>query len=167
MKSRMQLGIAGLAMVAGFALSQGQALAQVEKFELTSVLTNRTYLEPPVFEQVGPLTRLTVHVLYTQLCPDPRLEGTAEITGVWMIDMRDNPWTYVGHGKWTSALTLGGEIEGSWCVDSSGTMRSTGFITGGELDGAILHGVSVAGSPFLGWIEYEVRVLLPASVHGT
>ncbi len=164
MKKRMQIVIAGLAVVAGFALSQGQALAQAEKFEVTSLLTNRTYLEPPVFEQVGPLTRLTVHVSYLSHCPDDqRLEGTMEITGVWMIDMRNNPWTFVGHGKWTSVLTLGGEIEGSWSVDSSGTMRGTGFITGGELDGALMKSVSVAGSPFLGWIEYKVRILLPAS----
>ncbi len=163
MKSRMQTVVAGLAMVTCFAWNPSQAFAQAEKFEVTSVLTNRTYLEPPVSQQVGPLTRLTVHVLYTQLCPDPRLEGTAEITGVWMIDTRDNPWTFVGHGKWKSALSLGGEIEGTWCVDSSGTMRSTGFITGGELDEAHLNGVSVAGSPFLGWIEYKIRILLPAS----
>jgi len=164
MKSRMQIVIASLAMVACFAWNQSQALAQAEQFEVSSTITDRTYLEPPVFEQVGPLTRLTVHVSYTQLCPDdPRLEGTMEVTGVWMIDMRDNPWTFVGHGEWTSALTMGGEIEGTWCMDSSGTMRGTGFITGGELDGALMKSVSVAGSPFLGWIEYEVRILLPAS----
>ncbi len=163
MKSGMQIVVASLAMVTCFACSQSQALAQGEQFDVTSLIDNRTYLEPPVFEQVGPLTRLTVHVSYTQHCSDPRLEGMADITGVWMIDMRDNPWTFVGHGKWTAAFTMGGEIEGSWCVDSSGTMRSTGFVTGGELDGAHLNGVSVAGSPFLGWIAYELRVLLPAS----
>ncbi len=165
MKEKMQIVITSLAMVAGFAWSQSQALAQAEKFEVTSTITNRTYLEQPVVEQVGPLTRLTVHVSYTQLCPDdPRLAGTMEVTGVWMIDMRDSPWTFVGHGKWTSTLTMGGEVEGTWCVDSSGTMRGTGFITGGELDGALMKSVSVAGNPvLLGYVDYEVRVLLPAS----
>ncbi len=161
MNRRMQIVIASLVMVACFSWSQSQALAQAEQFEVTSTITNRTYLEAPVFEQVGPLTFLTVHVSYTQLCPDPRLEGTMEVTGVWVIDPRDG--TFVGHGKWTSVLTIGGEIEGTWCVDSSGTMRGTGLITGGELDGALMKSVSVAGSPFLGWIEYQVRILVPAS----
>ena len=58
---------------------------------------------------------------------------------------------------------MGGEIEGTWCVDKSGTMRAIGFVTGRELDGALLNIVSVAGNPFLGWIDYEVRILLPAS----
>ena len=161
MKSRMQIVIASLAMVTCFAGSQSQALAQAEQFEVTSLINNRTYLEPPVFEQVGPLTRLTVHVFWTMTASDPRLSGPQDITGVWMIDPRDG--TFVGHGKWTSALTMGGEIEGTWCVDKSGTMRATGFITGGDLDGAILNIVSVAGDPFLGWVDYEARVLLPAS----
>ncbi len=163
MKNTIQLVTASLAIVAGFALSQGQALAQAEKFDVTALINNRTDLEPPVYQPVGPLLRMTVHVSYQQHCPDPRLEGISEITGVWMIDMRDTPWSYVGHGKWTATLTMGGVIEGTWCVDSSGTMRSTGFISGGELDGAHLNGVSVAGSPFLGWIQYELRILLPAS----
>ncbi len=165
MKRKTQIVIAGLAMVACFAFNPSQAFAQAETFEVSSRIENRTYLEPPVSEQVGPLTRLTVHVRYTQVCPDdPRLEGTMEVSGVWMIDMRNSPWTFVGHGVWKSVLTAGGEIEGSWCVDSSGTMRGVGFITGGELDGALMKSVSVAGNPFfLGWIEYDTRILLPAS----
>ncbi len=161
MKSRMQIVIASLAMVAGFALSQGQALAQAEKFVATGELRNRVWLEPPVSEQVGPLTRLTVHVLWTMTASDPRLSGLEEVTGVHMIDPRDG--TFVGHGKYTLALTLGGEIKGTWCLDKSGTMRATGFVMGGDFDGAILNIVSVARNPFLGWIDYEVRVLLPAS----
>lgn len=163
MKNTIHLLTASLAIVAGFALSQGQALAQAEKLQVTALIDTRIDLEPPVYEPVGPLLRMTVHVTYTQHSSDPRLEGTSDITGVWMIDMRDTPWGYVGHGKWTATLTMGGVIEGSWCVDSSGTMHSTGFITGGELDGAHMNGVSVGGSPFLGWIAYEIRILLPAS----
>ncbi len=163
MKRTMQLVIASLAMIACLAWNPSPALAQAEKFDVIATITNRTYLEAPVFEQVGPLTRLTVHVAYTQLCPDPRLAGTMEVIGVWMIDMRDNPWTFVGHGQWKSVLSMGGEVEGTWCVDSSGTMRGVGFVTGGELDGAQMKSVSMAGSPFLGWLDYEVRILLPAS----
>jgi len=107
------------------------------------------------------LTRLTVHVLWTMTASDPRLSRLHEITGVHMMDPRDG--TFVGHGNWTSALTMGGEIEGTWCLDKSGTMRATGFITGGNFDGAILNIVSVAANPFLGWIDYEARLLLPAS----
>ncbi len=163
MKSRMQIVVASLAMVACFAWNPSQAFAQAEKFDVTATITNRTYLELPVVEQVGPLVRMTVHVSYKQLCPDPRLAGTMEVTGAWMIDMRDTPWTFVGHGQWKSVLTMGGEVEGTWCVDSSGTMRGVGFVTGGELDGAQMKSVSVAGSPFLGWLDYEVRIMLPAS----
>ena len=161
MKKRMQIAIAALTMVACFAWNQSRAFAQAEQFEVSSTITNRTYLEPPVFEQVGPLTRLTVHVLWTMTASDPRLSGLEEVTGVHMIDPRDG--TFVGHGKYTLALTLGGEIKGTWCLDKSGTMRATGFVTGGELDGAILNIVSVAGNPFLGWVDYVIRVLLPAS----
>ena len=161
MKSRMQIVIASLAMVACFAWNQSQALAQAEQFEVSSTITDRTYLEPPVFEQVGPLTRLTVHVVWTMTGSDPRLSGPQDITGVWMMDPRDG--TFVGHGEFTQALTMGGELEGTWCVDKSGTMRAIGFVTGGDLDGALLNFVSVAGNPFLGWVDYEARVLLPAS----
>ena len=161
MKSRMQIVIASLAMVACFAWNQSQALAQAEKFDVTGQLRDPVWLEPPVFEQVGPLTRLTVHVLWTMTASDPRLSGSQDITGVWMIDPRDG--SFVGHGQFTTPLNLGGEIKGTWCVDKSGTMRATGFVTGGELDGAILNIVSVAGNPFLGWVDYEGRVLLPAS----
>ncbi len=163
MKNRMQLVIASLAMVACFAWNQSPALAQAEKFDATAQLRNRVYVEPPVFEQVGPLTRLTVHVVWTLTASDPRVSGSEEITGVWMIDTRDNPWTFVGHGTWTSVLNQGGEAEGTWCVDKSGTMRAIAFVTGGELDGALLNIVSVAGNPFLGWIDYKVRILLPTS----
>ena len=161
MKSRMQIVIASLAMVACFAWNQSPALAQAEKSDVTGQLRNRVWLEPPVFEQVGPLTRLTVHVLWSLTASDPRLSGPQDITGVWMIDPRDG--TFVGHGTYTMALTMGGEVAGTWCVDKSGTMRTTAFVTGGELDGAILNGVSVGGNPFAGWIDYEIRVLLPAS----
>ena len=161
MKKRMQIVIGSLAMVACFAWNQSQALAQAEQFKVNSTVTNRTYLEPPVVEQVGSLTRLTVHVSYTQLCSDPRLEGTMEVTGVWLIDPRNV--TSVGHGEWTSACTMGGVIEGTWCMDKSGTMRGIGFVTGGDFDGALLHSVSVAGDPFLGWMVYEAWLLLPAS----
>ena len=161
MKSRMQIVIASLAMAACFAWNQSPALAQAEKSDVTGQLRNRVWLEPPVFEQVGPLTRLTVHVLWSLTASDPRLSGPQDITGVWMIDPRDG--TFVGHGTYTMALAMGGECEGTWRVDKSGTMRATGFITGGDLDGAIVNGVSVAGNPFLGWVDYELRVLLPAS----
>jgi hypothetical protein len=161
MKKRMQIVIASLAILAGFAWNQSQALAQAEKFDATGQLRNRVWAEPPVIEQVGPLTRLTVRVVWTMTASDPRLSGVQDVTGVWMIDPRDG--TSVGHGKYTMALTEGGEVEGTWCVDKSGTMRATGFVTGGELDGAILNIVSVAGHPFLGWVDYEVRTLLPAS----
>lgn len=57
-----------------------------------------------MFEQVGPLTRLTIHVVWTMTASDPRLSGQQEIAGVWMIDPRDD--TFVGHGEWMSALTL-------------------------------------------------------------
>ena len=160
MKSRMQIAIAGLAMVACFAWNPVPALAQAEQIEMTATITARTFLEPPVIEQVGPLTRMTVHVLWTATGSDPRLEGLQERTGVWMIDPRDN--SSVGHGKWTSVLALGGEVEGSWCMDRSGTMHATGFVTGGELDGAILNLVSVAGHPLVGRVDYEGRILLPA-----
>ncbi len=161
MKRKMQIVIAGLAMVACFAFNQSQAFAQAEKSVVTGELRNRVFLAPPVLEAVGPLTRLTVHVLWTMTASDSRLSGVQEITGVWMMDPRDG--TFVGHGEWTSALSLGGEIEGTWCMDKSGTMRAIGFVTGGELDGAHLNIVSVAGNPFAGWVDYEVRVLLPAS----
>ena len=161
MRRRMQIVIASLAMAAGLAWNQSQAFAQAEKFAVTGQLRNRVFLEPPVLEQVGPLTRLTVHVLWTVTASDPRLNGFQDIAGVWMIDPRDG--TAVGHGEFTQALTLGGEMAGTWYVDKSGTMRATAFVTGGELDGAILNGVSVGGNPFAGWIDYEIRVLLPAS----
>ena len=161
MKSRMQIVIASLAMVACFAWNQSPALAQAEKFDVTGQLRNQVFVEPPVFEQVGPLTRLTVHVVWTMTASDPSLSGLEDVTGVWMMDPRDG--TFVGHGKWTEALTMGGKIEGNWYVDKSGTMRGTGFVTGGELDGAILNIVSVAGDPFQGWVDYEGWVLLPAS----
>ena len=161
MKRKTQIVIASIAMAACFAWNQSQAFAQAEKFDVTGQLRNRVFLEPPVVEQVGPLTRLTVHVLWTFTASDPRLNGLQDITGVWMIDPRNG--TFVGHGEWTSALTMGGEAEGTWCVDKSGTMRAVGLVTGGELDGAILNIVSVAGNPFLGWIDYEGRVLLPVS----
>ena len=161
MKKRMQLVIASLAMVACFAWNQSQAFAQAEKSDVTGQLRNRVFLEPPVVEHVGPLTRLTVHVLWTFTASDPRLNGLQDITGVWMIDPRDG--SFVGHGQFTTPLNLGGEIKGTWCVDKSGTMRAIGFVTGGDLDGALLNIVSVAGNPFLGWVDYEVRVLLPAS----
>lgn len=157
----MQIAIAGLAMVACFACSQSRAVAQAEKFEISGQLRNRMWLEPPVFEQVGPLTRLTVHVRWTFTASDDRWNGYQYITGVWMIDPRDN--TFVGHGEWTSTLTIGGEAQGTWCVDKSGTMRAVGFVTGGDFDGAHLNIVSVAGNPFLGWVDYGIRVLLPAS----
>ncbi len=161
MKGRMQIVIASLAMVAGFAWNQPQALAQAVKLDVTGELRNRVFVELPVSEQVGPLTRMTVHVVWTMTASDPRLSGLQDITGVWMIDARDK--TFVGHGKFTSALAMGGEIEGTWCVDKSGTMRSIAFVSGGEFDGAQLNIVSVAGNPFLGWVDYEIRVLLPAS----
>ena len=161
MKTKMQIVIASLAMAACFAWNQSQALAQAEIFDITGHLSDQVWLEPPVFEQVGPLTRLTVHVLWTFTASDPRLSGPQDITGVWMMDPRDG--TFVGHGEFTQALTMGGEVEGTWCVDKSGTMRGIGFVTGGELDGALLRFVSVAGDPFLGWVDYDVRVLLPAS----
>jgi len=161
MKNRMQIVIAGLAMVACFASSQSQALAQAETFDVTGQLRNRVFVEPPVFEQVGPLTRMTIHVTWTFTASDPRLSGLQDITGVWVIDSRDG--TFVGHGEFTEALTMGGEIEGTWNVGKSGTMRATAFVTGGELDGALLTIVSVAGNPFLGWVDYEARVVLPAS----
>ncbi len=161
MKSRMQIVIASLAMVTCFSWNQSQALAQAVKIDVTGELRNRVFLEKPVVEQVGPLTRMTVHVLWTFTASDPRLNGLQDISGVWMIDPRDG--TFVGHGEWTSVLTMGGEAKGTWCVDKSGTMRAVGFVTGGELDGAHLNIVSVAGNPFAGWIDYEIRVLLPAS----
>ncbi len=161
MKRKMQIVIASLAMAACFAWTQSQAFAQAEKFDVTGQLRNRVFLEPPVSEQVGPLTRLTIHVLWTHTASDPRLSGQEDITGVWMIDPRDG--TFVGHGEYTLTLTMGGEVKGTWCVDKSGTMRATGFVTGGGLDGAILNIVSVAGNPFQGWIDYQIRVLLPAS----
>ena len=161
MKNRMQIVIAGLAMVACFAWSPAPALAQAEQIDLTATITARTFLEPPVIEHVGPLTRMTVHVLWTATGSDPRLEGLQEITGVWMIDPRDG--SSVGYGKWTSVLTLGGQVKGSWCMNKSGTMHATGFVAGGELDGAILNLVSVGGHPLVGWVNYEGRILLPAS----
>ncbi len=161
MKNRTQIVIASLAMVACFAWNQSPAFAQARMFDITGQLRNRVFVEPPVSEQVGPLTRLTVHVRWTFTASDPRMDGFQDITGVWTIDPRDG--SFVGHGEFTSPLNLGGEIKGSWCVDKSGTMRATGFVTGGELDGAILNIVSVAGNPFLGWVDYEIRVLLPAS----
>ncbi len=161
MGSRMQIVIASLAVVVCFAWNQSQALAQADKFIVTAEMRNRQFVEPPMVEQVGPLTRLTVHVRWTMTASDPRLSGSQDITGVWMIDPRDG--SFVGHGEFTTSLELGGEIEGTWCTDKSGTMRATGFVTGGELDGAILNIVSVAGNPFLGWVDYEVQVLLPAS----
>ncbi len=161
MKRKMQIVIASLAMVGCFALSESQAFAQAEKADATGQLRNRVFVEPTVVETVGPLTRLTVHVVWTMTASDPRLSGLQDITGVWMMDPRDV--TFVGHGKWTSALIMGGEIEGTWNVDKSGTMRAVGFVRGGELDGAHLNIVSVAGHPFWGWVDYEVRVLLPAS----
>ncbi len=161
MKKKMQIVIASLAMVACFSWSQSQALAQAEKFDVTGQLRNRVFLEPPVVEKVGPLTSMTVHVLWTMTASDPRLSGLQEIAGLWMIDPRDG--TFVGHGEFTSVLTMGGEIAGTWCVDKSGTMRAIAFVTGGEFDGAQLNIVSVAGNPFLGWVDYEIRVLLPAS----
>jgi len=160
MKPKMQLAITSLAMVACFAWSPIQALAQAEQIEITAMITARTFLEPPVIEPVGPLTRMTVHVLWTATGSDPRLEGLQEIIGVWMIDPRDG--SSVGRGKWTSVLTLGGQVDGTWCMDRSGTMHATGFVTGGELDGAILNLVSVAGHPLVGWVSYEGCILLPA-----
>ena len=161
MKRKTQIVIASIAMAAFLAWNQSQAFAQAEKFDVTGQLRNRVFLEPPVVEHVGPLTRLTVHVRWTFTASDPRLSGYQDITGVWMMDPRDG--TFVGHGRFTQANTMGGEIEGTWCVDASGTMRATGVVTGGELDGALLNIVSTAGNPFAGWIDYGIRVLLPAS----
>ncbi len=161
MKQRIHIVGASLAMVVCLAWNQPPALAQAQKSIVTGELRNRVFVEPPVLEQVGPLTRLTVHVVWTMTASDPSLSGLQDVTGVWMIDPRDG--SFVGHGTYTMALTLGGEVEGAWCVDKSGTMRATGFVTGGQLDGAILNIVSVAGDPFQGWVDYEVRVLLPAS----
>jgi len=160
MKPRIKIAIASLAMVAYFAWNPAQALAQAEQTEVSAQLRARQVLEPPLFEQVGPLTCMTVHVFWTLTASDPRLDGLMDITGVWMIDSRDG--TSVGYGKWQSVGTIAGESKGSWCVDKSGTMRATGFITGGEFDGAIMNIVSVAGHPLLGWVDYEIRVLLPA-----
>lgn len=157
MKPILKLALAGLAM--SFILNSGQALAQAEKFDSTMLGTSRQFLELPVIEPVGPLTRMTVHVLWSVEASEPGLSGLQEIVGVWMIDPRDG--SVVGHGKWTMALTMGGEAEGTWTEDSSGTMHAVGFITGGDLDGAILNIVSVAGHPLVGWVKYEVRVLLP------
>lgn len=157
---RTKFAIAGLTMVACFASNPTPALAQVERTDITATISARQLLEPPVIEQVGPLTRMTVHVLWAAVGSDPRLEGAQVITGVWMIDSRDG--TAVGHGKWTSMLTLGGQVEGAWSADGQGTMHATGFVTGGDLDGAILNLVSVAGHPLAGRVDYEGWILMPA-----